>query len=108
MTNLSYSQTIQATAPDETVLQCDSVPIEPNIQLSTHLYPTAPGEVLFQASPNQQYIIDPNPSFIQQTNQPNPQNYVNPYYIQVVPQVYSTTEYNTDEPPPSYESVMKE
>ena len=108
MSNLTYSQTIQATAPDETVLQYASVPIEPNIQPSAQLYPTASSEVLFQTLPSQQYIINPNPSFIQQTNQPNLQNYVNPYYIQVVPQVYSTSEYNTDEPPPSYESIMKE
>jgi len=97
MSNLTYSQTIQATAPDETVLQYASVPIEPNIQPSAQLYPTASSEVLFQTLPSQQYIINPNP-----------QNYTNPYYIQVVPQVYSTSEYNTDEPPPSYESIMKE
>ena len=101
MSDLSYTQTVHATAPDETVLQ-------PNIQTSVQPLPTSPNEFLFQTSPNQQYIINPNLSCIQQISQSNPQNYANPHVIQVVPQIYSTTEYNTDEPPPSYESIMSQ
>jgi len=108
MSNLSYPETIYATVPDETVLQYASVPIEPYVQPSVQLYPTAPNEIPFQTSPNQQYIINSNPPYIQQISQPNPQNYVNSYFIPQVYSTYSTTEYYTDEPPPSYESIMKE
>ncbi len=74
MSNIQYTQTIAATAPDESVLH-HSVPIEP---------------------------------YTQQFDQSSPQNYVNSNGIEAVPQNSSTVRCSVDEPPPSYESIMKE
>ena len=107
MSNISYNQATVATAPDEEVLQYTSSPNELYIQQPIQQYPTSPGE-LHVTSPSPQHIINSDVSFIPQDIQSSPLNYTNSYVIEVVPQNRSTIRYNVDEPPPSYESIMKD
>jgi len=95
MSNIPNTQEIVATAPDESVLHYASAPNDLYVQQSIQQYPTAPGE-LHLGSP------------YQQESQSSPQNYTNSYVGERVPHNYSTIRYNVDEPPPSYESIMKE